>query len=147
MKNIIFGIFLFFFLFIILYYFQIIPHKSYDNSYFQISTYKSSVDKDRDGVDDQTDILLNVREYISTKPKYKSKYYVSGYPDDSYGVCTDVVANGLLHAGYDLMELVNQDIIENKEEYNISIVDKKIDFRRVVNLNVYFKRNAISLTT
>lgn len=147
MKNLIFGIFLFFFLFIILYYFQIIPHKSYDNSYFQISTYKSSVDKDRDGVDDQTDILLNVREYISTKPKYKSKYYVSGYPDDSYGVCTDVVANGLLHAGYDLMELVNQDIIENKEEYNISIVDKKIDFRRVVNLNVYFKRNAISLTT
>ena len=130
-----------------MYHFQIIPHKSYDNSYFQIPTYVSGVDKDRDGVDDQTDILLNVREYISTKPKYKSKYYASGYPDDGYGVCTDVVANGLLHAGYDLMELVNQDILEHKEKYNISVVDKKIDFRRVVNLNVYFKRHAISLTT
>ena len=31
--------------------------------------------------------------------------------------------------------------------YNIEKVDKKIDFRRVRNLNVYFKNNAISLTT
>ena len=69
------------------------------------------------------------------------------YPDDQYGVCTDVVAFGMKNTGYDLMELVNQDIVNHKENYNIETVDKNIDFRRVRNLNVYFKNNIISLTT
>lgn len=131
----------------VLYAFSIIPHKEYSNSDFDIETYISSVDKDNDGIDDQTDILNNVREYIKTKPKYKSKYYGTGYPDDEFGVCTDVVANGLKGAGYNLMELVNEDIINNKEKYNIETVDKNIDFRRVRNLDIYFKNNSISLTT
>lgn len=130
-----------------IYYFNILPHKTYTNAQFNIPDYKSSVDKDQDGIDDQTDILMNVRNYIAKKPKYKSKYYETGYPSDEYGVCTDVVSQGLLHAGYDLMELVNQDVINNKEEYNIETIDKRIDFRRVINLNLYMKRNAISLTT
>lgn len=121
--------------------------KKYTNEDFNIETYKSSVDKDEDGIDDQTDILQNTKKYISTKPKYKSKYYESGYPDDQYGVCTDVVAFGLKGAGYNLMNLVNQDVIENKELYPIDTIDKKIDFRRVKNLKVWFERNAISLTT
>ena len=81
-----------------------IPHKKYSNEYFNIKTYTSSIDKDNDGIDDQTDILNSVREYIATNPKYKSKYYASGYSDDEYGVCTDVVAFGLKSAGYDLVE-------------------------------------------
>ncbi len=130
----------------LLYFFYTIPHKQYSNSYFNIETYISSVDKDNDGIDDQTDILNNVRTYIAKKPKYKSKYYETGYPDDEYGVCTDVVANGLKDAGYDLKELVNEDIINNKEKYNIEVIDKNIDFRRVKNLDVYLKNNSISLT-
>lgn len=131
----------------VLYLFNYIPHKKYDNSDFDIQQYVSNIDMDGDGIDDQTDILNSVKEYISTKPKYKSKYYETGYPNDEYGVCTDVVAFGLKGAGYDLMELVNQDIEENKTKYNIEKVDKKIDFRRVRNLKVYFENNAISLTT
>ena len=130
----------------LLYFFNTIPHKQYSNSDFNIETYISSVDKDNDGIDDQTDILNNVRTYIDKKPKYKSKYYETGYPDDEYGVCTDVVANGLKDAGYDLKELVNEDIINNKEKYNIEVIDKNIDFRRVRNLDVYLKNNSISLT-
>ena len=130
----------------LLYFFYTIPHKQYSNSDFDIETYISSVDKDNDGIDDQTDILNNVRTYIAKKPKYKSKYYETGYPDDEYGVCTDVVANGLKGAGYDLKELVNEDIINNKEKYNIEVIDKNIDFRRVRNLDVYLKNNSISLT-
>ncbi len=130
----------------LLYFFNTIPHKQYSNSDFNIETYISSVDKDNDGIDDQTDILNNVRTYIAKKPKYKSKYYETGYPDDEYGVCTDVVANGLKDAGYDLKELVNEDIINNKEIYNIEVIDKNIDFRRVRNLDVYLKNNSISLT-
>ena len=129
----------------LIYRFNIIPHKEYTNSDFNIETYISSVDKDNDGIDDQTDILNNVRKYIESKPKYKSEYYATGYPDDEYGVCTDVIAFGLKDAGYDLMELVNQDILNNKEKYNIEIIDKNIDFRRVQNLDVYFKNNSISL--
>jgi len=130
-----------------LYKFNVIPHKKYSNEDFNIEPYISQVDKDNDGIDDQTDILNNVKKYISTNPKYKSKYYETGYPNDEYGVCTDVVTNGLKGAGYDLMELVNEDIKNNKESYNVDTIDKNIDFRRVRNLNIYFKHTAISLTT
>ncbi len=132
---------------IILYKLSIIPHKQYTNKDFDIKTYISGIDKDNDGIDDQTDILNNVKKYIQTKPKYQSKYYNTGYPNDEYGVCTDVVGFGLKDAGYDLMELVNEDIIAYKERYNIKTIDKNIDFRRVRNLNVYLKNNHISLTT
>lgn len=132
---------------LLLYKFNIILHKKYTDSDFSIETYVSSIDKDNDGIDDQTDILNNVKKYIQKKPKYKSKYYATGYPNDEYGVCTDVVAFGLKDAGYNLMELVNEDIIKNKEMYDIEVIDKNIDFRRVKNLNIYFKNNHISLTT
>ena len=131
----------------ILYIYNYITHKKYSNKDFNIKTYTSRIDKDNDGVDDQTDILNNVKDYIKKQPKYKSKYYDTGYPNDKYGVCTDVVAFGLKGAGYDLMELVNEDIKNNKDLYNIDTIDKNIDFRRVKNLKIYFERNTISLTT
>jgi len=129
-----------------LFYFYITDFSVYSNAYFGIETYHSLVDMDEDGIDDQIDILNSVRDYISTKPKYKSKYYGTGYPDDGFGVCTDVVAFGFLGAGYDLRELLYQDVLENRDVYDIEVVDKNIDFRRVLNLNTYFKRNAIVLT-
>ena len=131
----------------ILYELNIIIHRKYENSDFDIDTYISEIDMDNDGIDDQSDILDNVRAYISTNPKYKSSYYAGGYPDVGYGVCTDVVANGLLGAGYDLKELVNEHIISNRQLYDIGKVDSNIDFRRVRNLYVYFDNTAIKLTT
>lgn len=129
-----------------LYRFNYIPHKKYTNEDFNIKTYISKTDKDNDGIDDQTDILNNVRNYIKTNPKYKSKYYATGYPNDEYGVCTDVVAFGLKGAGYDLMNLVNEHIKTNRNLYDIDVIDKNIDFRRVRNLKVYLDNNAIALT-
>ena len=130
----------------VLYRFNYIPHKKYTNEDFNIKTYISKTDKDNDGIDDQTDILNNVRDYIKTNPKYKSKYYATGYPNDEYGVCTDVVAFGLKGAGYDLMNLVNEHIKTNRNLYDIDVIDKNIDFRRVQNLKVYLDNNAIALT-
>lgn len=121
--------------------------KSYTNADFGIADYISAVDKDGDGIDDQTDILAGARAYVATKPKYKSVYYSGGYPDDEYGVCTDVVAQALLNAGYDLMELVNEDICAHPDDYASDCGDKNIDFRRVRNLLIYFRNTAISLTT
>ena len=132
---------------IVLYTFNYIPHKMYSSEHFNIEVYKSKVDLDGDTIDDQTDFLMGVRSYIAKSPKYKSKYYGTGYPNDEYGVCTDVVAFGFLASGYDIMELLNEDVKNNRDEYNIETIDKKIDFRRVNNINTYLSRNAISLTT
>ena len=152
MKKIIIPVIIFIIIILVviiylLYIFNYIPHKKYTNADFNIETYKSNIDFDNDGIDDQTDVLDGVKNYVARNPKYKSKYYETGYPNDEYGVCTDVVAFGLNNAGYDLMTLVNEDIKNNIDSYNIEVIDKNIDFRRVKNLKVYFERNTISLTT
>ena len=112
-----------------------------------IAQYHSSLDKDGDGIDDQVDILEGAIGYVNTHPKYKSAYYAGGYPNDGYGVCTDVVAYALKAAGYDLMELVSADIAMHADMYDIEVADKNIDFRRVKNLYVFFNLNAECLTT
>ncbi len=126
---------------------NIIPHRAYSDADFGIEPYLSQVDQDGDGLDDQTDILVSARGYLATDPVYQSRYYAGGYPDDGYGVCTDVVAQALMGAGYDLMELVDQDIHDSPESYDVDIPDKNIDFRRVENLQVYFRRHAQILST
>ena len=131
----------------LLYRYNYIPHRKYDTEFFGIEPYVSQNDKDGDLTDDQTDILQSARQYTTQKPWYKSEYYDGGYPDDGYGVCTDVVAQAMLGAGYDLMELVDEDIRQHQKEYDILEPDKHIDFRRVKNLKVYFKNTAQSLTT
>lgn len=127
--------------------FDLIAPTAYSNEDFGINGYVSMIDQDGDGIDDQSDIYQGVLAYIATNPQYQSKYYQTGYPDDNYGVCTDVVAQGLLNAGYDLKELVNQDIQAHQEDYDVDSIDSNIDFRRVRNLAVYFQHTAISLTT
>ncbi len=121
--------------------------KGYSNAFFHIAAYHSPVDRDGDGVDDQMDILKNARAYVSKKPEYKSEYYEKGYPPGPYGVCTDVVGAALKGAGYDLMELVHEDIVDSPGSYPDREA-KAIDFRRVVNLETWFRRNAAyTLTT
>ncbi len=131
---------------LILNYFNLFPKRTYNNEYFNIEDYVSKIDKDQDGIDDQTDILKNAKKYVNSKPKYKSKYYESGYPNDEYGVCTDVIAYVLKNSGYDLMELINQDMIQNKNDYHTETIDKNIDFRRVKNIKIYLDKYTIPLT-
>lgn len=130
--------------FLVLYFFW--PKKQYSNSDFGINDIVSSTDYDNDGIDDYTDIYLGALEYVKSRPKYKSKYYNGGYPDDEYGVCTDVVTFAFLNAGYNLRDMVNEDIINNRDSYDITNIDSNIDFRRVKNLKVFFDRNAIKLS-
>lgn len=130
----------------ILYRYNYISHRKYTNDDFGIEPFISSNDMDYDGINDQTDILESAKLYLDTKPKYKSKYYEAGYPDDPYGVCTDVVAFAMQGAGYDLRELVDQDITQHPEDYKLEKPDNNIDFRRVQNLKIYFKHTAESLT-
>lgn len=132
----------------LLYRYNVIPHRKYTGSDFGIAEYHSQVDRDGDGIDDQSDILAGAYAYVATSPIYQSKYYEGGYPNDGYGVCTDVVAQALLSAGYDLQLLVDEDRRSNPDGYRTDEVpDPNIDFRRVRNLLVYFEHTAISLTT
>lgn len=131
----------------LLYNFNLLPHRAYTDADFDIETYHSSVDQDSDDLDDQADILASARAYLGTKPQYQSIYYASGYPDDNHGVCTDVIAFALKGAGYDLMALVDEDIMAHPEFYDVETPDHNIDFRRVKNLEVWLRRHAKSLTT
>lgn len=134
---------------VILKVFSIIPTKEYSSDTLGIKTIKSSTDKDKDGIDDYTDIMLGAREYVQSKPKYKSGYYEGGYPPKGEGVCTDVIWYGFKKAGYNLKDLVDKDIKNNISKYPRveGSPDTNIDFRRVPNLLVFFNRNAKSLTT
>lgn len=144
-KKILFSILFILIVISIILFLLYIKNRNYQDS-FNIPRYVSSVDMDNDGIDDETDILEGAKEYLNTNPIYKSEYYDTGYPTGIYGVCTDVVGYALKNAGYDLRELVYQDIWNNRDIYNIKVVDKNIDFRRVNNLKIYFDRYAISLT-
>lgn len=111
-----------------------------------VPAYQSPRDRDGDGVDDQSDILESALAYVQTRPRYRSVYYAGGYPDDGRGVCTDVVAFALRGAGFDLRELMDEDIAAHPAAYGIEARDANIDFRRVANIRVYLERHAESLT-
>lgn len=123
--------------------------KFYTAEDFGIETIKSNTDFDNDGIDDYTDILQGARIEAENKPTYRSAYYSGGYPPDDEGVCTDVIWRSLKNAGYLLKDMVDEDIKNNISLYPRveGKPDPNIDFRRVPNLIVYFKRNHISLTT
>ncbi len=131
-----------------MYYFDLLPKKIYKAEDFGIETIKSDNDYDGDNIDDFTDVLYSARTYLKTKPKYKSAYYQGGYPPPNEGVCTDVIWQAFKGSGYSLKDLVDKDIAENTSLYPgvHGKPDKNIDFRRVRNLLVFFKRHAENLT-
>lgn len=116
---------------------------------FGVVTLHSDVDRDDDFVDDYTDLMRAARAYVSTQPEYVSTYFAGGYPPEGQGVCTDVIWRALQAAGYDFKALLDEDVRKNASLYPLpnGKPDSNIDFRRVVNLRVYFERHCLSLTT
>lgn len=116
---------------------------------FGVRTVHSSIDADHDFVDDYTDMMRSARRYIETQPEYVSAYFAGGYPPEGQGVCTDVIWKAMEGAGYDFKAMIDRDIAENPKLYPLpdGMPDPNIDFRRVVNLEVYFDRHFVSLTT
>lgn len=130
-------------------YYNLLPKKTYTAEDFNIQTVTSTVDYNKNGVDDYTDILLGARKDAENHPSYESAYYAGGYPPEDIGVCTDVIWRAFKNAGYSLKDMVNNDIAENTDQY-LRVTgdpDPNIDFRRVPNLKVFFERYALSLTT
>ncbi|MHB8124260.1 MAG: DUF1287 domain-containing protein [Desulfitobacteriaceae bacterium] len=113
-----------------------------------ISNISCPIDKDNDGVDDLKEIVIGAKAEVMRKPQYRSAYYQGGYPPATEGVCTDLVWRAMRDAGYDLKALVDKDIRENLPKYPriVGKPDPNIDFRRVPNLIVFFRKYGKELT-
>lgn len=108
----------------------------------------SKVDNNKNGIPDCLDIVDSARKEAINKTKYVDAYYQGGYPPDSEGVCTDVIWRGFKGMGVDLKSAIDKDIKNNLSAYPRveNKPDPNIDFRRVKNMDIFFKRNAISAT-
>ena len=133
----------------VLYLYNIIPHKAYTASDFNIETILAQHDGNGNGIDDLDDILQGAKHEIEHMPTYKSAYYEGGYPPASEGVCTDVIWRALRYAGYDVKEMIDEDITKNISAYPRvnGEPDPNIDFRRVPNVAKYLERHTQRLST
>ena len=129
-------------------YFGLLPEKTYTAEEFGIQTVKSSVDFNRNGIDDSTDLVCGARLDAQNRPQYNGDYWPQGYPPQDVGVCTDLVWRAFAHAGYSLREMMDADIAARPEAYaHIETPDSNIDFRRVTNQRIFLEEYGISLTT
>jgi uncharacterized protein len=101
--------------------------------------------------DVQKKIVLRLMALLEEDIQYGYKVYKeTGYPNENIWISTDVIAMVLKDAGYDLMELINKDMVDHKEDYPLDIKNRKdpikyIDFRDVFFQEQFFKRNALEL--
>jgi uncharacterized protein len=115
-------------------------------------------DFDRDGISDQKDILQgakiqlkNPAENIFKNGNNETNYFSGGDPPAEIALCTDIIARAFREAGFDLSQLVNDDIAGNFDRYPLRInwgqtrPDKNIDYRRIQNMEIFFKRNGQSM--
>jgi len=117
-------------------------------------------DYDADGKNDQKDILDGAKiqlkvpaSNIFKKGANETNYFNGGDPPAELAICTDIIARAFKAAGFDLSQIVNDDIAANFDSYPLRInwcqarPDKNIDYRRIQNLEIFFKRNALTLNT
>jgi Uncharacterized protein conserved in bacteria len=101
--------------------------------------------------DVQKKIVLRLMALLGEDIQYGYKIFKeTGYPNENTWISTDVIAVVLKDTGYDLMELINKDMIDHKEDYPLDIKNRKdpikyIDFRDVFFQEQFFKRNALEL--
>jgi len=99
----------------------------------------------------QKKIVLRLMELLDEDIEYGYTVYPdTGYPSENIWISTDVISMVLKDAGYDLMELIYEDMLNHKEDYPLDIKNrnepiKYIDFRDVFFQEKFFKRNALEL--
>ncbi len=114
---------------------------------FGIERVLSPMDYNGNGLDDYTDFVLGARIDAENHPTYDARYWDTGYPPDDIGVCSDVCWRAFRAAGYSLRDMIDRDIERRPEAYpHITKPDSNIDFRRCVNLKIFFDEYAVSLT-
>jgi len=100
--------------------------------------------------DIQKEIVLKALELLDEDIKYGYDVFPdTGYPSSNVWISTDVISVTLRDCGYDLMDLICEDMNEHKEDYPMDIKGRKtaikyIDFRDVFFQEQFFKRNALT---
>ena len=115
-------------------------------------------DKNKNGNIDAVDILQGAKKQLEIKAKNifiegstESNYYKEGDPPEEWALDTDIITRSFKEAGFDLRILINADIKNNISKYPLKAIwnqnapDIDIDYRRIQNMEVFFKRNADSL--
>jgi len=104
------------------------------------------------GISDiQKKIVLRALEMLEENRVYEYELYPeTGYPTENVAISTDVISIILRDCGYDLMELIYEDMSEHKESYPLDIIGrdepiKYIDFRHVFFQQTFFSRHALEL--
>lgn len=121
----------------------------FDNvNWLEIENIEINSDLDSDWINDIEDLLAWARSEVKNKTTYKSAYYSWWYPPENEWVCSDVIWRAFKEMWVDLKSLVDNDIKNNLSDYSRVDwnPDPNIDFRRVPNLEVFFKNHSISLT-
>lgn len=117
-------------------------------------------DANHNGNNDSKDIVIGAKKQLAIKAKNifikgssEPNYYKGGDPPQEWALNTDIIARAFKEAGFDLRILVNEDIRKDISKYplkaiwNQNVPDIDIDYRRIQNMEVFFKRNAQSFTT
>ena len=117
-------------------------------------------DMDNDGINDQKDILMGAKRQLEIGAKNifleganEPNYYNGGDPPENLALCTDMIARAFKDAGFSIRDLVDSDIANNFSEYplkeiwNQTVTDSNIDYRRIQNLEIFFKRNSQVIIT
>ncbi len=117
------------------------------HAYYGAAIICGEWDFNRNGRPDSLDLMVGARMDAENMPAYDDQYYVGGYPPEDIGVCADVIWRAFRQAGYDLKSMVDADIKKRPDAYTeIDRPDPDIDFRRVVNLLVFFRECSPALT-
>lgn len=93
-------------------------------------------------------ILLGARQEVKNRTVYDASYQAVSYPDGDVpahqGACTDVVVRAFRNAGYDLQQLIHEDMAANftiyPDNWGLTHPDTNIDHRRVPNQITFFRR-------
>ncbi len=113
----------------------------------QVPLEVSAHDQNHNGVPDALDIVHGARQEVLSRTRYDSKSYPGGYPPPGRGNDADVVWMGFQAAGYNLKEMVDQDVQSYPYYYAGLALDPNMDFRSVPVLTIFFQRHAVELTT
>ncbi|MBA7558737.1 hypothetical protein ES708_00344 [subsurface metagenome] len=99
--------------------------------------------------DIQKKIVLKLMELLESDVTYGYiRYPATGYPTENVWISTDVISMVFKDLEYNLMNLIYNDIKENKEAYPMDVVRRKnpteyLDFREVVLQEKFFELNAL----
>lgn len=117
--------------------------------YSDFSSFKSSVYQIPVAERTPADwIVIGAKEEVIKRVEYDAGYYQIDYPlgdvDPQFGACTDLVVRALRRAGFDLQQLIHEDMQANFQLYpsywGLIKPDPNIDHRRVPNQMVFMQR-------